>query len=52
VKLKPADIALRIGCFGPQRTLSFMMEHLKSVEIIRFEGPQDLATVTANPPAL
>jgi site-specific recombinase XerD len=29
-----------------------MMEHLKSVEIIPFEGPRDLATVTARPPAL
>jgi hypothetical protein len=28
------------------------MEHPKSVEIIPFEGPRDLATVTARPPAL
>jgi hypothetical protein len=27
-------------------------EHPKSVEIIPFEGPRDLATVTAKPPAL
>jgi integrase/recombinase XerD len=29
-----------------------MTEHPKSVEIIPFEGPHDLATVTARPPAL
>jgi hypothetical protein len=28
------------------------MEHPKVVEIIPFEGPQDLASVTARPPAL
>ena len=28
------------------------MEHPKSVEIIPFEGPRDLATVTARLPAL
>jgi hypothetical protein len=27
------------------------MEYPKSVEIIPFEGPQDLASVTARPPA-
>jgi integrase/recombinase XerD len=29
-----------------------MMEHPQSVEIIPFEGPRDLATVTARPPTL
>jgi hypothetical protein len=29
---------------------SFTMEHPKSIEIIPFEGPRDLAIVTARPP--
>jgi hypothetical protein len=29
-----------------------MMEHPQSVEIIPFEGPRELATVTAKPPTL
>jgi hypothetical protein len=28
------------------------MEHPKAVEIIPFEGPRDLASVTARPPVL
>jgi hypothetical protein len=29
-----------------------MMEHTKSIELIPFEGPRDLETVPAKPPAL